>query len=52
MRYDFDTLVFSGVRAGLRPSIVMFGGDRERCGPPPGEANAFLIENDIWQFSP
>ncbi len=51
MRYDFDALVFSGGRAGLRPSIMTFGGDRERFGLP-DEANAFLIENDVWQFSP
>jgi len=51
MRYDFDTLVFSGGRAGLRPSIMTFGSGRERFGLP-GEANAFLIENDVWQFSP
>jgi hypothetical protein len=51
MRYDFDALVFSGGRAGLRPSIMTFGGDRERFGLP-AEANAFLIENDVWQFSP
>jgi len=38
-------------RAGLRPSIVTFGGNRERSGRP-GEASAFLIENDVWQFSP
>jgi hypothetical protein len=51
MRYDFDALVFSGGRAGLQPSIMTFGGDRERFGLP-AEANAFLIENDVWQFSP
>jgi hypothetical protein len=51
MRYDFHTLVFSGDRAGLRPSIITFDGDRERS-ELPGEANAFLIENDVWQFSP
>jgi hypothetical protein len=51
MRYDFDTLVISGGRAVLRPSIMMFGDDRKRSAPP-GEANAFLIENDVWQFSP
>jgi hypothetical protein len=51
MRYDFDALVFSGGRAGLRPSIMTFGGDRERFGLP-DEVNAFLIENDVWQFSP
>lgn len=51
MRYDFDALVFSGGRAGLRPSIMTFGGDRERFGLP-SNVNAFLIENDVWQFSP
>jgi hypothetical protein len=51
MRYDFDALVFSGGRAGLRPSIMTFGGDRERFGLP-SDVNAFLIENDVWQFSP
>jgi hypothetical protein len=38
-------------RAGLRPSIMTFGGDRERFGLP-SNVNAFLIENDVWQFSP
>jgi len=51
MRYDFDALVFSGGRAGLRPSIMTFGGDRERFGLP-ADVNAFLIENDVWQFGP
>jgi hypothetical protein len=51
MRYDFDALVFSGGRAGLRPSIMTFGGDRERFGLPT-DVNSFLIENDVWQFSP
>ena len=51
MRYDFDAVVFSGGRAGLRPSIMTFGGDRERFGLP-SDVNAFLIENDVWQFSP
>ena len=46
MRYDFDALVFSGGRAGLPPSIMTFGGDRERFGLP-DEANAFLLENDV-----
>jgi hypothetical protein len=50
MRYDFDALVFSGGRAGLRPSIMTFGGDRERFGLP-SEVNAFLIENDVWRFA-
>jgi hypothetical protein len=51
MRYDFDALVFSGGGVGLRPSIMTFGGDRERFGLPP-EANAFLVENDVWRMSP
>ena len=51
MRYDFDALVFSGGRAGLPPSIMTFGGDRERFGLPE-EVNAFLLENDVWQFGP
>ena len=51
MRYDFDALVFSGGRSGLRPSIMTFGGDRERFGLP-SDVNAFLIENDVWQFGP
>lgn len=51
MRYDFDALVFSGGRAGLRPSIMTFGGDRERFGLP-DFVNAMLVENDVWQFGP
>jgi hypothetical protein len=51
MRYDFDALVFSGGRAGLPPSIMTFGGDRERFGLP-SDVNAFLLENDVWQFGP
>ncbi|HSQ70666.1 MAG TPA: hypothetical protein VLM41_11330 [Steroidobacteraceae bacterium] len=51
MRYDFDALVLSGGRAGLRPSIMTFGGDRERFGLP-DEVNRFLLENDVWLMSP
>jgi len=51
MKYDFDALVVSGNRAGQRPSIMTFGGDRERFGLPP-EANAFLIDNDVWVLKP
>jgi hypothetical protein len=51
MRYDFDALVYSGGRACLRPSVMTFGGDRERFGLP-SDVNAFLIENDVWQFGP
>ena len=49
MRYDFDALVVSG--GGVRPSIVTFGGDRERFGLP-SDVNAFLVENDVWRLSP
>lgn len=51
MNYDFDALVISGGRAGLRPSIMMFGGDCERFGLP-GDVNRFLIESDVWLFGP
>jgi hypothetical protein len=51
MRYDFDALVFSGGRAGLPPSIMTFGGDRERFGLPEA-VNAFALDNDVWQFGP
>jgi len=51
MRYDFDAIVLSGGRAGLRPTIMTFGGDRERFGLP-SEVNAFLVENDVWRLGP
>ena len=51
IRYDFDALVISGGRRGLRPSIMTFGGDRERFGLPT-EVNAFLIDNDVWRLAP
>jgi hypothetical protein len=51
MRYDFDALAVSGLGGGLTPSIMTFGGDRERFGLP-AAANAFLIENDVWKMSP
>jgi hypothetical protein len=51
MRYDFDALVISGGRRGLRPSIMTFGGVRERFGLP-SDVNKFLIENDVWRLSP
>jgi hypothetical protein len=28
---------------------MTFGGDRERFGLP-SDVNAFLLENDVWQF--
>jgi hypothetical protein len=49
MRYDFDALVFSGGRAGLPPSIMTFGGDRERFGLST-EENASRVDNDVWQL--
>jgi hypothetical protein len=51
MKYDFHALVVSGKRTGQRPSIITFGGDRERFGLPP-EVNAFLLDNDVWLLSP
>ena len=51
IKYDFDALVISGGRRGLRPSIMTFGGDRERFGLPTA-VNAFLIDNDVWQLEP
>jgi hypothetical protein len=51
MKYDFHALVVSGNRVGQRPSIMTFGGDRERFGLPP-EVNAFLLDNDVWLLSP
>lgn len=41
----------SGRRGRPQAGCMTFFGDRERCGLP-GDANAFLIENDGWQFSP
>jgi hypothetical protein len=51
IKYDFDAVVISGGRRGLRPSIMTFGGDRERFGLP-SEVNAFLIDNDVWRLAP
>lgn len=51
MKYDFDALVVSGNRAGQRPSVMTFGGDRERFGLPP-QANATRIDNDVWLMQP
>ena len=51
MKYDFDALIIRGGRAGQRPSIMTFGGDRERFGLP-DEANQFLIDNDVWRLAP
>ncbi len=51
MKYDFDALVVSGNRKGQRPSIMTFGGDRERFGLSSQE-NATRIDNDVWILSP
>jgi hypothetical protein len=51
MKYDFHALVVSGNRVGQRPSIMTFGGDRERFGLP-DDVNAFLLDNDVWVLSP
>jgi hypothetical protein len=50
-RYDFDALTVEGQRAGLRPSIMTFGGDRERFELDPW-VNAQRLENDVWRMSP
>lgn len=50
-RYDFDALVVTGGRFGGRPSILTFGGDRERFGLPDA-VNATLLENDVWRLAP
>jgi hypothetical protein len=51
VKYDFDALVVHGCRSGLAPSIMTFGGDRERFELPPGE-NATRVDNDVWRMSP
>jgi hypothetical protein len=50
MKYDFYALALSGNRAGQKPSIMTFGGDRERFGLP-DDVNAFLLDNDVWIMS-
>jgi hypothetical protein len=51
IKYDFDALVVHGCRCGLAPSIMTFGGDRERFELPPAE-NATRVDNDVWRMSP
>lgn len=51
MKYDFHALTVSGNRAGQRPAIMTFGGDRERFGLP-DEVNRFLLDNDVWRLGP
>jgi len=50
MKYDFHALAVSGNGAGQKPSIMTFGGDRERFGLP-DDVNAFLLDNDVWILS-
>ncbi len=46
-KYDFDALVVQSPLLGNGPSIMTFGGDRERFELPPGE-NATRVDNDVW----
>ena len=50
-KYDFDALSVEGGPGGMRPSIMTFGGDRERFELPPQE-NAMRLDNDVWRMSP
>lgn len=49
VKYDFDSLVLSGGRGGVRPSIYTFGGDRE---PSFAAPDPTLVDDDVWRFSP
>jgi hypothetical protein len=51
VKYDFDALVVNGGPGGLIPSIMTFGGDRERFEFPP-EENATRVDNDVWRMRP
>ncbi len=46
-KYDFDALVVQSPLLGNGPSIMTFGGDRERFELPPNE-NATRVDNDVW----
>jgi len=48
-KYDFDALAVEGGRGGLRPSIMTFGGDRERFVPP---FPIVPLDNEVWRMSP
>jgi hypothetical protein len=49
-KYDFDALVVQGGKGGFAPSIMTFGGDRERFELPP-EENAKRVDSDVWRLS-
>jgi len=48
-KYDFDALVVRDGPFGLFPSILTFGGDRERF-ELPAEENARRVDNDVWRL--
>jgi hypothetical protein len=48
VKYDFDALVIREGPFGL-PSILTFGGDRERFELPP-DVNARRVDNDVWRL--
>jgi hypothetical protein len=48
-KYDFDALVVRDGPFGLFPSILTFGGDRERFELPP-DVNAKRVDNDVWRL--
>jgi hypothetical protein len=48
-KYDFDALVVRDGPFGLFPSILTFGGDRERFELLP-EENATRVDNDVWRL--
>jgi hypothetical protein len=50
-KYDFDALSVEGGPGGMRPSIMTFGGDRERFELDPW-VNATRLDNDVWRLSP
>ena len=48
-KYDFDALVVRDGPFGLFPSILTFGGDRERF-ELPADVNATRVDNDVWRL--
>jgi len=48
-KYDFDALAVECGHGGLRPSIMTFGGDRERFVPP---FPIVPLDNEVWRMSP
>ena len=51
IKYDFDALMVSGGKAGQRPSIFTFGGDRETFDFT-DLTNYLNVDNEVWRFSP